>query len=199
MTDLSKSSKTIKDVIENTREIFMTDSSINTLLDFERIIDELDIYTFDHWKQGELVEGPMYEKYFVTCTFMWPHKFKPDTRGAKRLADYGCVIKYKRDSLEYPMKLKSPNDFQPGTKMPKMAKAPIWLVTITVPKKLMQDIHQGSLELESETLDTEDIEQSYEQGLDDKMYQTAGDAPQQQAQAPAPNAGAAPQPGQGQM
>jgi hypothetical protein len=70
MTDLSKSDRNIRDVIENTKTIFMTDSAINTLLDFERIIDELDIYTFDYWKQGELVEGPKYEKYFVTCSFM---------------------------------------------------------------------------------------------------------------------------------
>ena len=194
MTDLSKSDRSIKDVIENTKAIYMTDSSINTLLDFERIIDELDIYAFDHWKQGELVEGPIYEKYFVTCIFMWPHKQKPDTRGAKRLADYGCVVKYRRDVLSYPIKLKSPNDFQPGTKMPKMGKAPIWLVSITVPKKLMQDIHQGSLELENENLNSEDLEQSYDEGLDDKMYQTGDAGPT--AAAPAPNAGA-PVPGQG--
>ena len=194
MTDLSKSDRSIKDVIENTNAIYMTDSSIKTLLDFERIVDELDIYAFDHWKQGELVEGPIYEKYFVTCIFMWPHKQKPDTRGAKRLADYGCVVKYRRDVLSYPIKLKSPNDFQPGTKMPKMGKAPIWLVTVTVPKKLMQDIHQGSLELENENLNSEDLEQSYDEGLDDKMYQTGDAGPT--AAAPAPNAGA-PAPGQG--
>ena len=81
----------LKDVIENTKKIYMTDSALNTLLDFERIIDELDIYTFDYWKQGELVAGPDYEKYFVTCTFMWPHKHKPDTRGAKRLAEQESV------------------------------------------------------------------------------------------------------------
>ena len=45
----------LKDVIENTKKIYMTDSALNTLLDFERIIDELDVYTFDHWKAGELV------------------------------------------------------------------------------------------------------------------------------------------------
>lgn len=198
MTDFSKSDRSIKDVIENTKAIYMTDSAINTLLDFERIIDELDIYAFDHWKQGELVEGPKYEKYFVTCTFMWPYKTKPDTRGAKRLADYGCVVKYRRDSLSYPIKLKTPNDFQPGTKLPKMGKMPIWLVTVTVPKKLMQDIHQGSLELENENLNSEDIEQSYEQGLDDKMYQTGGVAPEASAGAPnSANPAGAPAPGIG--
>jgi hypothetical protein len=191
MTELSRKSRSISDVIENTKDIYMTDSSLNTLLDFERIIDELDLYTFDHWKQGELVEGPVYEKYFVTCTFMWPYKTKPDTRGAKRLADYGCVVKYRRDTISYPIKLKSPMDFQPGTKLAKMAKAPIWLVEITVPKKLMQDIHQGSLELENETLNSEDVEASYEEGLDDEMYQGGEQADQKNAQAtgaPAPAA-----------
>ena len=188
-------SKAIHDVIENTKEIFMTDSSLATLLDFERVLDELDTYVFAHWKEGELVEGPIYEKYFVTCTLMWPYKRKPDTRGAKRLADYGCVVKYRKDILEYPIKIKTPKDFQPGTKMPKMGKTPVWLVTITVPKKLMQDIHQGSLELESETIDSEDIEQSYEQGLDDKMYQQAP-SPTAPAAAPvAPGGAPAPLPG----
>lgn len=179
----------LKDIIENTKDIYMTDSAISTLLDFERVIDELDLYTFDHWKQGELVAGPEYEKYFVTCTFMWPYKHKPDTRGAKRLAEYDCVVKYKHDVLEYPVKIKTSNDFAPGTKMPKMGKAPVWLVTITIPKKLMQEITQGSLELESETVDAEDIDQSYETGLDDKMYQTPAD---QGGAAPTPAAPAAP-------
>jgi len=159
-------SKAIHDVIENTKEIFMTDSSLNSLLDFERVLDELDIYVFKHWKEGELVEGPVYEKYFVTCTFMWPYKLMPDPRGGERLLEYDCEIYYSKDTLEYPIKVKNPDDFVPGTKMPKMKKAPIWLVKIVMPKKLMQEIQQGSLDLESTTLDLEDIEKAYEEGED---------------------------------
>jgi len=159
-------SKAIHDVIENTKEIFMTDSSLNSLLDFERVLDELDIYVFAHWKEGELVEGPVYEKYFVTCTFMWPYKLMPDPRGGERLLEYDCEIYYSKDTLEYPIKVKNPDDFEPGTKMPKMKKAPIWLVKIVMPKKLMQEIQQGSLDLESTTLDLEDIEKAYEEGED---------------------------------
>ena len=159
-------SKAIHDVIENTKEIFMTDSSLNSLLDFERVLDELDIYVFAHWKDGELVEGPVYEKYFVTCTFMWPYKLMPDPRGGERLLEYDCEIYYSKDTLEYPIKVKNPDDFEPGTKMPKMKKAPIWLVKIVMPKKLMQEIQQGSLDLESNTLDLEDIEKAYEEGED---------------------------------
>jgi hypothetical protein len=172
----------INDVLENIKEISLTDSAVNTLLDFERVIDELDIYAFANWKRGELVQGPKYEKYFVVCTFMWPYKKMPDPRGGERLLDYGCEIKYKKDMLEYPVKVKDQNDFKPGTRVPKLAKTPIWLVEIVMPKKLMQEINQGSLELESGTVDVEDIESSYEEGLDDNMYKTDAEAPAQAAQ-----------------
>lgn len=182
----------IKDVIENTKDLSMSDSALATLMDFERVIDELDIYVFKHWKQGELVAGPTYEKYFVTCTFMWPKSKMPDPRGGERLMDYDCKVKWWEDELEYPVKVKTPDDFKPGTKVPRLGKAPIWLVEITMPKSLMFEIERGSLELENESVDAEDIESAYETGADDIEGQG-----QQAAPAPAPAAGpaAAPAPG----
>ena len=174
--------KDIKDVLETIKSISLTDSAVNTLLDFERVLDELDLYTFKNWKKGELVEGPNYEKYFVTCTFMWPYKLMPDPRGGERLLAYDCEVKYKKDHLQYPIKVKDPADFKPGTKVPKQARAPIWLVEIVMPKQLMQEINQGSVELESGTVDAEDIEQSYETGLDDNIYKTQSNAPTSSSQ-----------------
>jgi hypothetical protein len=178
----------LKDIIENTKDIYMTDSAVVSLMDFERVLDELDVYAFANWKQGELVEGPTYEKYFITCTFMWPDKKMPDPTGGQRLLDYDCEVKFKKDVLLYPIKVKTPNDFKPGTKIPKIGKTPIWLVEITIPKQLMQEIHQGSMELEHDTIDVEDIQQSYEEGLDDEMYKADDEQQGQQnaAAAPAP-------------
>jgi len=156
----------IKDVIENTKEIYLSNSALSTLMDFERVLDELDMYVFKNWKSGELVVGPVYEKYFITCTFMWPHKLMPDPRGAERLMEYDCEIKWTKDILEYPIKVKDPADFKPGTRVPKLGKLPVWLVEITMPKKLMFEIERGSLELENESIDAEDIESAYETGAD---------------------------------
>jgi hypothetical protein len=187
----------LKDVIENTKNIYMTDSALTSLMDFERVIDELDLYVFEHWKKGELVEGPIYDKYFVTCTFMWPYKKMPDPRGGQKLLDYGCHVRYKKDLLKFPMKVNSPNDFESGTKMPKMQQVPVWLVEIVMPKTLMQEIHQGSIELESEKIDAEDVEQAYETGTDDDVYKTndqAQNGQQQNGQQPAQQPAAPPAP-----
>jgi hypothetical protein len=177
-------------IIQNIKDIYMSDSNIATLCDFERVLDELDLYVFDNWKKGELVEGPEYEKYFVTCTFMWPYKMMPDPRGGERLLDYGCEVRYKKDMLAYPVKVKDPKDFKPGTKVPKIAQAPIWLVEIVMPKTLMQDIEQGAIELESETIDAEDIEQAYDTGMDTDAYKTPDSQGAGAPAAPAPTPGA---------
>jgi hypothetical protein len=80
--------------------------------------------------------------------------------------------------------------------MPKMGEAPIWLVEITMPKKLMREIHQGSLELENEKLDIEDIEQAYETGMDDDAYKTKEGQNGQEQQSLAPGAPTQPPAGQ---
>jgi hypothetical protein len=186
----------IRDIIDNVKQVYLTDSALQTLMDFERVLDELDLYAFQNWKKGELVKGPDYERYFVTCTFMWPKKMMPDPDGGVRLLDYGCEIRYIRESLEYPVKVEGPDDFEPGTKMNKMATKPVWLVEIVMPKKLMQDITKGSIELEGDTIDAEDIEHAYETGADEDVYQSPtedganGGAPAPAAPAAAPAEGA---------
>lgn len=172
----------IQDILDNTKNIFMTDSALDSLMDFERVLDELDTYVFENWSKGELVEGPIYEKYFVTCTFMWPYKLMPDPRAGERLLEYNCSVRYKKTMFEYPVTVKGPEDFRIGTYMPKMVKKPVWLVEIVIPKQLMKDIHRGSLELESETIDLEDVDQAYEVGLDDDVYKNEEDQKDDQGQ-----------------
>lgn len=160
--------QSLKSALENVKEIYMSDSALATLLDYERVIDELDVYAFKNWKMGELVEGPKYEKYFVTCTWMFPYSMMPDPRGGEQLLNYNCQVTYKKDRLEYPVKPKSPKDFKAGTKIAKTKKVPIWLVTITIPKSLMTEIEKGSVEVENEKLDLEDLSQAYETGADEE-------------------------------
>lgn len=171
----------IKDILDNTEELLITDSALTTLLDFERVLDEIDIYTFRNWRKGELVEGPIYEKYFVRCKFMWPYNLMPDPRGAERLLDYDVEVNYQKSILIEPKKIEDPSDFRPGTKFAKMVEHPIWLVEIVIPKQLMNDIQVGSLELESDKIDLEDLDQAYQEGDDENAEQLE---PQQQPGVP---------------
>ena len=159
-------------VAENIRDIYMSEGSLSTLLDFERVLDELDLYAFKNWQIGELVAGPEITKYRVSAIFMWPEDLMPDPRGGRRLLPFDCDVKYKKTTMKIPIKITDPSDYRPGTKKARITEKKIWLVEITMPKSLMSDIRTGSIEMEDQDIDLEDLDSAYEQDLDQDSYQS---------------------------
>ena len=133
----------IKDIISNIENIYGSNNSLSLLKDFERVIDELDVYVYENWLDGELVEGPKETRYYVQCTFMWPNNKMPEPKGGKRLLDYGCRVQFGQDYFAKVRKIKTPDDIRPGTRKGKIDTQEVWLVRITMPKKLMADINRG--------------------------------------------------------
>jgi len=133
----------IVDIIKNVQTLTVNDSAFKVLKDFERVLDELDIYVFKNWEDGELLAGPKITRYGVECKFLWPDHAMPDPEGGARLLDYGCKVTYQKEVLLVPRKIHKPSDFRPGTKKGKIDAHPVWVVDIIMPKKLMQDIYQG--------------------------------------------------------
>jgi len=145
------------DVIKNLQGVYESDKSFRILKDFERVLDELGLYVYENWENGELAEGPLVSRHWVTCTFMWPKKSMPDPMGGKRLIDYDCEVRYEKSSILKPRQIKKPDDIRPGTKKGKLDRIPVWLVEIQMPKKLIVDIYQGDSDLEKieDALETE--------------------------------------------
>lgn len=143
----------IKDIIKNIETIYGSNNSLKLLKDFERVIDELDTYVYDNWIDGELVEGPKETRYFVECTFMWPHDKMPEPKGGLRLIEYGCKVEVGESVFSKVRKIKTPDDIRPGTRKGKIDQEPIWLVKITMPKKLMSDITRGYTELDKNKIE----------------------------------------------
>lgn len=158
-------------IVSTVKGIMTSDGSMSVLLDFERVLDEADLYAFRNWLSGELVQGPVTGRYTVKCTFMWPYKLMPDPNGAKRLASIGCNIKFAKSKIKVPVEVKDYDDFVQGTMYPKMAEKPVWFVQIEVPKDLMNEIKEGSIDLADQTIDLEDIDEAYEDDLDKQSTQ----------------------------
>jgi hypothetical protein len=133
----------ILDVIKNVDTIYSTNSSLSTLKDFERVLDEMNMYVYKNWEDGELASGPKVDRHWISASFMWPREKMPDPMAAKRLIDYGCKVKFEKTHLLEPRKVKDPDDYRPGTRKGKLDHTPVWLVEITMPKKLVEDIYNG--------------------------------------------------------
>jgi hypothetical protein len=140
----------VLDIIKNVQSLYAVGPTLSILKDFERVVDELDVYVFKNWEDGELLSGPVDSRHFVTCSFMWPADKMPDPAGGQRLLDRGCKVFYKRDELLKPRQIKGPEDYRPGTTKGKIDSHDIWVVEIRMPKELIGNFKHGKDEIESQ-------------------------------------------------
>ena len=140
----------VLDIIRNVQSLYAVGPTLTILKDFERVLDELDVYVFANWEEGELLSGPVDSRHFVTCSFMWHADEMPDPSGGKRLLDKGCKVTYAKDELLKPREMKGPEDYRPGTVKGKIDAHDIWVVQIKMPKELIGNFKHGKDEIESQ-------------------------------------------------
>ena len=90
-----------------------------------------------------------------------------------RLLTFVCEFIWLKNIIKVPFKINCHSDFKAGTKVARLVEKPIWLVEIIMPKSLMADIRTGSIELEDETVDLQDLDDAYNADLDQQQVMDA--------------------------
>mgnify|MGYP003626037429 FL=1 len=129
------------DIIRNIKKIYASDAVIETVVNMEKVMDDVNIYAYKNWQLGEVVNGPTVNKYDTTATFMWEQDTMPDPEAGKRILNIGGKVDYKKDVKLVPRRVKSYSDFRPGTRKGKLDEVPVWLVRITIPNQITEDFN----------------------------------------------------------
>ena len=137
---------------------------VDILIDIEHYFDTNNLYAFKNWINGEVVSGPFVKKYWVKLVLKYPYKQMPDPDGGLRLLKHGTKIHFDIALEEYPIEIKKPSDYQPGTKKPKMRNRKVWLVTMMIPRRFVQNIDAEIMDMYDDEVDTETIEDANAEG-----------------------------------
>jgi len=112
------------------------DTILDTLLEFERTLDNAEIFAYKNWILGELVEGPDIGRYWYKTVWMYPYAMMPDPDAGLRLTKLGAKVNFRKGLFKRPVKVKGPEDWvDPQSKRAKMVDSDVWLVTIELPIK----------------------------------------------------------------
>ena len=164
-------------IIDTLKSNISKSSALDTLMDVERVLDTMNLYAYKNWIEGEVVEGPHIDKYWVTVTLMYPYKLMPDPEGTQRLTRNNCKVYYAKDELITAAKLISPENSEqvdnadgrrPGQARAKQVKRPIWLVTLEIPRKYMEGLTDQKLSVDNQEINSQSVEQAYDDGLGDE-------------------------------
>ena len=162
------------DIIDQLDKNIKRDSALDILMQIDSVFDSLNVYAYKNWINGEIVDGPHIERYWVTVTLMYPHKMMPDPEGAMRIIKNGGKVYFAKDTLITAAKLKTPEDVDPegDERRPNMPAAkkierPIWLVTVVLPRQYMDSMTTSKVKVDDISLDTDAVEAAYDDGLGD--------------------------------
>ena len=160
----------LKDTLDN---LVDSSSDLNVLMEFEEVLDNLNIYSYKNWEYGEVIAGPEVTKYWVTVTLMYPYKLMPDPDAAMRLTKHGARVFYGKDTFMEPIKIQTPDDLEPtgedGKRRPKRIKRPIWLVTIEMPRQFVDDFESSKITINGMDIDLADVEGAYDTDYDNEL------------------------------
>ena len=160
--------------LKNTLDNLVDSSSdLNVLIEFEEVLDNLNLYAYKNWEYGEVIAGPEVSKYWITVTLMYPYKLMPDPDAALRLTKHGARVFYSKDTFMEPIKVVTPDDLQPvdqtGKRKPKRIKKPIWLVTIEMPRQFVDDFESSKITINGMDIDLSDVEGAYDDDYENEL------------------------------
>lgn len=155
----------VKLLNDQVKKVSETNTLLDMLLEFEKVCEDVDLYTYTNWQKGEVLEGPILGRHFCTVKLLYKESDMPDPYGAKRLMARDCLVKFSKDELISPVKVKTFDDLdlqtQPDGSVRRRAKTKtesVWVVEIKMPRRYVDEFDSEVVETdEDEYVDTESL------------------------------------------
>ena len=155
----------VKILNDQIKRVSETNTLLDMLLEFEKTLEDIDVYAYRNWDLGEVLEGPDMSRHYITVRLMYKLDEMPDPAGAKRLMQKDCLVKYRKDTLISPIKVKTFDDVETDIRADgsvrhraKTKSEPVWVVEVKMPRRYVDEFNSDVVEADQDSyVDTESI------------------------------------------
>lgn len=148
-------------------KLYKHEKLLDTLLDIDEFFDSFDIYVYKNWMDGEVLEGPNVEKYWIEVVLKYDLADMPDPMGAKILAKHGCKVSFMKTNEQVISDIKSPDDLESDGKA-KEESIEVWLVKIRIPRKFIISDELFQLQDFDDEVEQDVISQAQDDNIDEE-------------------------------
>lgn len=155
------------------RKLEGSQTLLRVLMAFEDFLDSMDLYAFKNWFKGEIIQGPLIERYWVTVALKYEYKEMPDPQGGARILKSGGKIKFVKAKQEIFVEPESESEISALSsktssdqhKDVKPKHKDIWVVIVRLPRRFVEDVIDADLEEFEEYLETDDVSDARDSGI----------------------------------
>ncbi len=148
---------------------------LDILLQMEDVLDQMDVYVFDNWLKGDVVEGPIVRRYWLDMTLRYDFNDMPDPRAALRLLKHGVRVDYQKARYSDEDPRKDPEAVDEDDKKDYKEEDMCWLLKVSIPRRLVVQIDAAQHDFYDEEIDVDDVEDAKDSGIDDESAYTDGE------------------------
>jgi hypothetical protein len=141
---------------------------LDILIQMEDVLDTMDVYVFKNWLKGEVVEGPIVKRYWLNMTLRYPFDKMPDPKAGLRLLKHGVRVDYEKARYESEEFGKGGTEIEDGEESEIEESDMVWLVRISIPRRLVAQMNAAQHDFYDEEIDVEDVEDAQDSGIDDE-------------------------------
>ena len=166
------------DIRNSIESIYDNDNLLDTLLEFEEILDTMHVYAYQNWYDGEVISGPDITRYWIEVQLMYPGNKMPDPDGALRLLKHGAYVYYKKDQIELNVPIENPEDLEMddrGIKRPKTKNVDVWILKIIVPRSFVDSFNSEKIKINGKEISMSDVTSAWDENLDEIVQKDEND------------------------
>lgn len=142
---------------------------LDILIQMEDVLDSMDIYVFENWALGEIVEGPLIKRYWLEFTLRYPHHRMPDPKAALRLMKHDIRVDfYEAEFKDGSEKVIETEEERQTEKMDDT----YWMVRVTIPRRLVTQMSDVQNQFYADYVDVDDVDTAKDAGLGDESSVT---------------------------
>ncbi len=134
---------------------------LDILIQCEDVLDSLDIYVYKNWFTGEIISGPNVKKYWVDIGIGYTLDKMPDPSACLRMIKFGLKVKFEKIQKQVKKNLYTGKEQQADEEQ-------IWMVTISIPRRLINQIQSTDDDFYEDEVDTDDIDAAKDAGMDNE-------------------------------
>lgn len=177
---------TTSTIYKNTKNVNDDYSKLDAAMEVAAFLEQVGAFAFDNWVDGELVFGPLIEKFHVTVRIMFPKKLSPNPAVFERLTNLECMVEFEEDTYKRVALIKDDNvdAIEYGSNngfSKKTFEHKVWIVTLRVPQRYLSLDGNTVFNIDGEDIFYSDIEAIYqgdeeaEASAADDMGSSSGD------------------------
>lgn len=155
---------TTSTIYNNTKTVNEHNGMLDMAMEVAAFLDQIGAFAFKNWIDGEVIDGPKRDKFFIKIKLMFPTNVIPDPSVIERLENLKCKTELKKDIYRRVIHVRERDTDQMNNRNgfeKRLVEHNVWVLTLMIPERYLPLDGNTVFKIDDEYHNYNDLEAIY--------------------------------------